>query len=82
VPQNSDIAPVLYSQYKKDAPWHLELILLCPQTIPVNTWQRNMEIKFSANCNAASLECEVIVWVLEHRDQWMNNSGDPLLHKT
>jgi hypothetical protein len=29
VPQGSDIPPILYSQYKNDAPRHLELILLC-----------------------------------------------------
>jgi DUF2075 family protein len=33
-------------------PRHLKLILLCSQTIPVFTRQRNTNVVFSVNCNA------------------------------
>jgi hypothetical protein len=52
VPQNSVLASVLYSI----SPTHLELVLLYSLTIPLFKRQRDMNVVFSANCNAASLQ--------------------------
>jgi hypothetical protein len=56
VPQGSDLAPILYSLYKNDAPAVPGIVLLCLRTIPVFTQKRNTNVVFSANCNVVSLQ--------------------------